>query len=365
MNKPTHIVILCSRLDLPGGIERAVVNTANLFAAKGHSVTLLVLDETGNSFYPIDAAVQVIQHPLSFGITPGGNIITRKIKLLSDVLKMRKVLKELQPDLIIATEYPFAAAAILCGARKQTKVISWEHHHFYELKRNRFWNRVFQLTYPRLDSIVCLNEDEKKLSDTINANTVVIPNFIETTSSLPSDLSNKFLLTVGRLTSVKGTDLLLQTAKIVLQKHPDWIWKLIGDGDMKDETRQFITRENLQTQLIIQQPIDHNILPEYKNASIYVMTSRNECFPMTLLEAMSAGLPCISFDCETGPRHIIKNNENGLLVEKENPVKLAEAISSLIINKEQRKKMGENALKSVQQFTPGIIYQLWKEKIFI
>ncbi len=338
-----------------------MVNTANLFVTKGHSVTLLILDEASNSFYPVNPLIKIIQQPLSFGITPEGNIITRKIKLLSDVLKLRKLVKQLQPDIIIATEYPFAVAAVLSGTKKQSKVVSWEHHHFYELKRNLFWNRVFKLTYPRLDSVVCLNEDEKKLFKTINSNTFVIPNFIEPALSLPSDLSNKFILTVGRLTSVKGTDHLLQTAKIVLQKHPDWKWKIIGDGDMKEEIMQFIEKEDLQNKLIIQLPVDHNILPEYKNASVYVMTSRNECFPMTLLEAMSVGLPCISFDCETGPRHIINNNEDGLLVEKENPAKLAEAISSLITNEGRRKKMGEKAFTNVQRFSPDKIYELWQQ----
>lgn len=354
-----HIAILCSRLDLPGGIERAIVNTANLFAHEKHPVTLVILDETKNSFYPLLPAVQVMQQTLSFGITPEGNVISRKIKLLTDVLKLRNLLKDLKADLVIASEYPFAAAAILAGARKISKVVSWEHHHYYELKRNVFWNNVFRLTYPRLDAVVCLNNDEKRLFASINHNPVVIPNSIE--PSPPSLLTNKLILTVGRLTAVKGTDFLLQTAKLVLQEHPTWQWKLIGDGDMKEQVIQFIEKENLQNRLIIQPPVSHSIISEYQNASLYVMTSRNECFPMTLLEAQSAGLPCISFDCDSGPRHIIRNEENGLLVEKENSSQLAAAVSSLIIDDARRKKMGELAINNIQQFSPDNIYQLWKQ----
>lgn len=354
-----HIAILCSRLDLPGGIERAIVNTANLFAQKEHQVTIVILDETKSSFYPLLPAVQVIQQPLSFGITPEGNVISRKIKLLTDVLKLRKLLKDLKADLVIASEYPFAAAAILAGTKKISKIVSWEHHHYYELKRNVFWNNVFRLTYPRLDAVVCLNNDEKMLFASINHNPVVIPNFIE--PSPPSLLTNKLILTVGRLTAVKGTDFLLQTAKLVLHEHPTWQWKLIGDGDMKEQVIQFIEKENLQNRLIIQPPVSHSIISEYQNASLYVMTSRNECFPMTLLEAQSVGLPCISFDCDSGPRHIIKNEENGLLVEKGNSSQLAAAASSLIMDDAKRKKMGELAINNIQQFSPDNIYQLWKQ----
>ena len=101
--------------------------------------------------------------------------------MLSDVLKLRKLLRETMPDCLIATEYPFAAAAILAGAGRKSNVVSWEHHHLYELKRNIFWHKIFKYTYPRLDTIVCLNEDEKKLFEPINNQSVVIPNFITIT----------------------------------------------------------------------------------------------------------------------------------------------------------------------------------------
>ena len=86
---------------------------------------------------------------------------------------------------------------------------------------------------------------------------------------------------------------------------------------------------------------------------------------MVLLEAQSVGLPCIAFDCETGPRHIISNNTDGILVEKENTTKLAEAINSLITNEEKRIKMGVAAFENVQRFSPDAIYKFWEEKILL
>lgn len=356
---PNHIVLLCSRLDLPGGIERAVVNTANLFSRNGHRVTLVVLDETDKSFYPIDTTIELVQHPLSFGITPDGNIISRKIKLLTDVLKLRRLLKSLTPGLVIATEYPFAAAAILAGARQHTKVISWEHHHYYELKRNLFWNNVFRFTYPRLDAVVCLNEDERKLFATINAHPVVIPNFIGARTTTAH--THKQILTVARLTAVKGIDYLLTAAAWVLKKHPDWTWTLIGDGEMKEQVTTFIAEQKLQQQFTLLPPVSHHVQHYYDQASLYVMTSRHECFPMTLLEAQASGLPCISFDCDTGPRHII-TPDTGVLVEKENPQALAAAISSIIENEVIRYNMQSNAVKNVQRFSPKVIYEAWQQK---
>jgi amylovoran biosynthesis glycosyltransferase AmsD len=354
-----HIAILCSRLDLPGGIERAVVNTANLLAEHSHNVTLLILDDTNKSFYPVHPKINIVQESLSFGITAQGNVISRKIRLLSDVLKLRRLIRQIQPTAIIASEYPFVAAAILCGAKKNSKVISWEHHHYHELKRNTFWNKIFKLTYPRLDTVICLNKDEQKLFSTVSTKPVVIPNFIEQAQT--TDVSTKTILTIGRLTHVKGTDLLLQVAKEVLQKNPGWQWKLIGDGEMKENVLQFIEKEKLQNILIVQAPVSHQVLEEYQQASLYVMSSRNECFPMTLLEAQSVGLPCVAFDCDSGPRHIINHQSDGILVENGNIDTMIKAISYLINDETTRKKMGEQAFINVKRFAPEKIYSLWKD----
>jgi amylovoran biosynthesis glycosyltransferase AmsD len=363
MVAPKHIAILSSHLNLAGGYERIIPYTANLFAEKGIQTTLIILGDTAESFYPIHKKVHVIQKNADFGITEKGNIVSRKIKMLRDLITLRKILKELHADTVICTEYPFAVSAILCGGKKYAKVISWEHTHFSVNIKNTFWTKLFRRTYPKLDGIVCLNEDEKKLFKTLNNNVTAIPNFV-TPVDTTSTLRNKVILTIARLTAVKGITHLLQTAKLVLLQHPDWQWKLIGTGEMKNDVLHFIEKENLQTKLILQEPVSHNIQSEYQNTSLYVMTSLNECFPMVLLEALSNGLPCIAFDCDTGPRHIITNNEDGLLVEKENSEKLAAAISSLINDEEKRKKMGSAAIVNVQRFSSDAVYKQWEEKIF-
>jgi len=358
LSTPKHIAILCSRLDLPGGIERAIANTSALFIQNGHKVSLVILDETANSFYPLDSSIHIIQQKLSFGITKEGNVVSRKIKMLTDVLKLRRILKQLKADFVIATEYPFAIAAILTGAKKHSKILSWEHHHYYELEKNGFWEGLFKLSYPKLDAVVCLNKDEKKIFESLNQNPVVIPNFIRMAAE-PLPKSHHFLLTIARMDPVKGIHLLLETAAIVLKQSPGWKWKIIGDGEMKNEVLTFIDKEDIKDQLILQPPVNHLVEKEYQQAAIYVMTSENECFPMTLLEAMSAGTPCVAVDCETGPRHIIRNNEDGLLVKERTPQKLAEAISSLINDEQKRKRMGEKAFVNIQRFSSEKIYQMW------
>ena len=341
-----------------------MVNTANLFAEKGNQITLVLLADTAESYYPIHEKIPVIQLPLTFGIMKKGNMISRKIKMIRDILTLRRTLKKLKPSLVICTEYPYAIAAILSRPGNGTKIVSWEHTHFSVNIKNKFWTKLFRLTYPKLDKIICLNEDEKRLFQPVHDQVMVIPNFVERSANA-SALQNKTILTVARLAPIKGIIHLLQAAKIILKAKSGWQWKIIGDGELEKEVKEFIKKERLQNKLILQKPVDQDIHAEYQNASLLVMTSINECFPMVLLEALSNGLPCIAFDCDTGPRHIIRHNEDGLLVEKENPGKLAEAISLLISNEEQRKKMGTNAMKNVQRFSPELIYDLWNKEVFI
>ena len=86
MQSKQHIAIVCSRLDLPGGIERAIVNTANLFAEKDHKVILVIFDETSRSFYPLNDRILIITKAFDFGLTTKGNIVSRKINFLRNLI---------------------------------------------------------------------------------------------------------------------------------------------------------------------------------------------------------------------------------------------------------------------------------------
>ena len=355
-----HIVLICSRLDMPGGIERAIVNTANLFAENNHPVTVLILDESDKSFYPIHSSVITKQYPLLFGITGKGNKLSRKIQFLRDIKKLKIILKKINACTVIATEYPFAITAIMSGAKKYSNVFSWEHHHFDWLKKSFFWKFLFGSFYPKLDGIVCLNKTEAEHFKQY-APVSIIPNFIENKSGKKTTGNAKTILSVGWLIHRKGIDFIMHAAKIVFTKHPDWKWKIIGEGEMKNQLLEFIKKENLEDKLILQQPVSSNIDDEYCNASIFVLASRFEAFPMVLLEAMSFGVPCISFDCLSGPSDIITNDEDGILVDKENPVKLAEAINKLIEDESLRIEMGGKSFENVKRFSPERIYQLWKK----
>lgn len=360
MAKPAHhIVFICSRMDLPGGTEHAIVRTANLLLSAGYRVSLLILDETDRVYFDLNKNVQVVSAHLHFGINAGGNVFTRKLALWRHTVQLGRMLQNMAPDVVIATEYHFAAAARFATRKLNSRLYAWEHHHFRELEKSRFWNYLFRKSYPALDAVICLNEEEAGFYSAMGAKTVVIPNYIEKQNE--SGRNHQTIITVARLSFVKGIDRLIEVATQVLKKHASWKWCIIGDGPFEDAIRQTIERESLEERLILLPPQGPDLSAYYQHSDVYVMTSRNECFPMVLLEAMSHGLPCVAFDCETGPRAIIRNGEDGVLLPDGNIGEMVKAISSLIGDVEKLKAMGIAARKNVDRFAPEKVLALWRQ----
>lgn len=188
---------------------------------------------------------------------------------------------------------------------------------------------------------------------------MVIPNFTRP-QNLQSRNENQQILSVAGLIQRKGIDLLLKVAEQVLIENPGWNWKLIGDGPMKIQVQEFIRNKKLENRLILQSPAGPDISADYQQSAIYVMTSRFEAFPLVLLEAMSWGIPCISFDCPSGPNEIIQHGNTGLLVPPEDIAALITAINNLIVNQDLRMKMSVAGLQAVQQYYPENIYKKWQ-----
>jgi amylovoran biosynthesis glycosyltransferase AmsD len=358
-DQPPHIMILASRLDLPGGTERMVVAAANLFRSKGHAVTLLIPEEVHPSFFPLDKSVQIVHDPLDFGITETGNIVTRKTRLALHVIRLRRAIKKINPSIIISTDYVYTICARLAINKKGPKVFAWEHHHFHWLNKSSFWRWLQRRTYSGLDGVICLNKTEAQLHRAAGSKTFVIPNFIEANDQ--AALESKTLLTVGWLIDRKGIDFVPRIASEVLNNHPDWKWIIVGSGDKKEQLKKSIHELHLEDRVSIVSPSTPDLRQIYLNASIYVMTSRFECFPMVLLEAMSFGIPSVAFNCPTGPSEIITNKVDGFLSHKGDLPAMNKTLQLLMDDSALRKEMGAAAIRNVERFVPEKIYPLWKE----
>lgn len=208
----------------------------------------------------------------------------------------------------------------------------------------------------QLDQFVVLTQEDYNNWPEIKKK-IVIPNFIPIYNGEPSDLSIKNAIAVGRYTWQKGFDLLIEAWDQVARCHPDWTLNIYGSGDSKSY-HDMIFAKGLSDKIFCH-TASTNIFETLKTGSLFVFSSRFEGFGIVLIEAMSVGLPTISFACPCGPKDIISHNSDGLLIRNGDINSLAKGICHLIEQPELRIKMGKNAQKKALLFSADNIMKKW------
>lgn len=370
------IYYIYTALVTKGGADRVIVEKANWLAEHGHEIAIITDTQMGREpVFPLSPKVRLIDLAVDFSQEYGHGFLVRiwmYYKLMRQYRKMvADVLMKDRPDIVISTlgrDISFITK-IKDGSKKIGEAHTTKHfiRNFHLLEQRnvifkyltKFFRWHMDRQVNRLDALVVLtSQDEHDWGDKIPI--YVIPNSFPFYPDKPSLCDNKQAIIVGRYNSAKGYNYLIDAWKIVYQKHPDWIINIFGSGEYKDRVRKQIQDNGLQDVVIMNNPIDH-IMEEYLKSSIYVMSSVFEGFAMVLLEAMSCGLPCVSFDCPYGPRNVITDGVDGILVEYLNSQALADNICKLIENEELRKRMGNNGRRNVLRFSREMIMPQWVE----
>ena len=370
------IYYIYTALVTKGGADRVIAEKANWLAEHGHEIAIITDTQMGREpVFPLSPKVRLIDLAVDFSQEYGHGFLVRiwmYYKLMRQYRKMvTDVLMKDRPDIVISTlgrDISFITK-IKDGSKKIGEAHTTKHfiRNFHLLEQRnvifkyltKFFRWHMDRQVNRLDALVVLtSQDEHDWGDKIPI--YVIPNSFPFYPDKPSLCENKQAIIVGRYNSAKGYNYLIDAWKIVYQKHPDWIINIFGSGEYKDRVRKQIQDNGLQDVVIMNNPIDH-IMEEYLKSSIYVMSSVFEGFAMVLLEAMSCGLPCVSFDCPYGPRNVITDGVDGILVEYLNSQALADNICKLIENEELRKRMGNNGRHNVLRFSRETIMPQWVE----
>ena len=220
---------------------------------------------------------------------------------------------------------------------------------------SNFWIGLFIKQIKRLDRFVVLSEEDKGYWKGLN-NIEVINNPIKFIPETYSTCKNKIAIAVGRYTEQKGFDLLMKAWKIVEQKHPDWHLNIYGSGD-KETYQNLAKQEDIKTLSCHDSVKD--IYSKYEESSLFLLSSRYEGFGLVLAEAMSCGVPTVSFACPCGPKDIINDGVDGFLVQNGNIEEFASKICYIIENNDKRTAMGYNARNNIARFEEKYIMKKW------
>lgn len=345
-------------VSLTGGTERVTVNLASLFYKKGHDVTVVSYyqGKTPITYSPIEG-VKVV-YLLETRCPDEGN----RLKRLRLFIKAFKALKEYvrqerisEKDIIISQN--FFSNALMWLSGNAYKVIGCEHFK-YDLYSNLV-SKIRCHVYSYLKCIVTLTEkDQKRFMEHLDANkTAAIANMVVVKDGVEPDIDSKDIICMGRLTPQKGFDILIDAMVIVAKKHPDWKVNIFGEGEDKDLLKKQIIKNGLQKHVILR-GYSTNINAEFSKSAFFVLSSRYEGFPLALIEALGQGMPSVAFDCPEGPAQLLETG-GGILVERENVTKLADAICYMIEHQEFRAECVEHRDYIRQHLSPEKIYETW------
>ena len=373
---PLKLVYITPALYMAGGVERVLTWKANYFAEHfGYDITIILTEGRDKPlFYPLSDKIKVVNLDINFEDLWTYSFAKKIFVYLKKQRQYKKLLTaellRIHPDITISllrreinfiTDIPDGSKKIGEMHVNRANYRNFEANEATWIKQlfAKWWMNNLVKHLKNLDKFVVLTYEDKDAWKELS-NIEVIPDPLSFNPHMSSPLVEKRVIGVGRYVYQKGFDLLLKAWAQVEKECPDWELAIYGEGDRTPYQKQ-AKELNLDLTRCHLEDRSSDIEKEYCRSSVFVFSSRFEGFGMVLVEAMACGLPVVSFDCPCGPKDIIKNGEDGLLVENGNVSALAEGLSSLINNAEQRKRMAENAQRNAQRFNIHQIADKWNQ----
>jgi glycosyltransferase involved in cell wall biosynthesis len=368
------IVYCLDSINYVGGIQRITVLKANqLSVLPSNDVWVLVADNSGERYFNLSPTVHFVDLDVNYyedDWKSKWNVLKGIfIKRRTHKRRLSAQLMQIRPDIVVSVGQ--SEKNILPRIKGDWATIR-EFHFTRDYRRrmartwfeklNSFIGEIIErcFTLRKYDRIVVLTQEDKNTNWRNTKHVVVIPNFITIPFSSMSPLSEKRVIAVGRLSYQKNFTSLIRAFSIIAKRFPEWKLDILGDGDEWSLLTNLINKLSLEENVRLCGVTDH-IEEKMLSSSIFALSSRFEGFGLVLLEAMSCGLPCVSYSCPCGPKDIISDGVDGFIVPMEDEVMLAERIEYLIEKEERRKEMGEAAYKKAHNYSINIIISMWMD----
>jgi glycosyltransferase involved in cell wall biosynthesis len=373
--EPRVLILLTSAWGM-GGTIRAAINLAGYLAPRYDVELLSVLRRRESPFFPVDPDVKLTAlTDLRPGAMPWGlrrlqRLLRGVPSVLMDPRDRGFRLWNLWVDIMVAHKLR-RQTGFLIGTRPGLNLLAADLsppglitvglEQMNLPAHRRPMRRQMKRLYPRLDALVVLTaEDEERYADMLAGPVRVarIPNTVYGLDGRTARLDARTILAAGRLTRQKGFKLLIRAFADVSADHPEWRLRICGGGPLERRLQAQIERLGLADVVTLAGPAEH-LGDEMANASIFALSSRVEGFPLVLIEAMSRGMAVVAFDCPTGPRDVIQDHRNGILVPPRDTAALAAALREMIEDPELRRRCGAAAVATGRQYGIDAIGPRW------
>lgn len=366
-----HLLIYIHSLE-NGGAERVVANLANHWASLGWQVTVVTVAPRTQDFYALDAAVRRI----SLNLTgQRRNVLAGFWRTARRAHALRRVLRALRPDVALSAMHTCnVILALAARGLPGLRAIGSEHNFPPKAPMGVIWETLRRHAYGHLTAVVALtHECAGWLAQHSHARAIpVIPNPVGW--PLPCNApridpaaacrpGRRILLGVGRLSIEKNFSALVELFSRLAPGHPEWDLVILGDGPLRGALSAQVSGAGMDTRIFLPGSVG-NMGEWYAQAALYAMSSDFEGFPNTLVEAMAYGLPAVSFDCDTGPRDIIRHAIDGYLIAPGDMPAMEAALGRLMQDPQLRNDFAVRAIEARERFSMKKIAGMW-EALFV
>lgn len=347
------ILYITNGINGPGGLERVLSIKASYLAEYyKYEVFILSLNGNGNNpFYTFSDKIKFLN------IVVSGN----PLKYIFNYIKgVRRTVEYIKPDIVLVCDDGLKGFFIPKILKEKIPIIYERHASISLNAKNSIKGKLIILLMKsqvkNFSKFVVLTKSNIK--EWKGNNIIAIPNPLSFNCQSDNPLDQKKVIAVGSHSYNKGFDLLLKSWKEINKNHPDWKLTIYGKSDTKKQFIKLARQLEIENTVFFYEPV-LDIKQKYLESSIMVLPSRSEGFGMVLIEAMACGVPCVSFDCPSGPRDIISNNIDGFLVPAENIELMIDKILILIKDQQLRLNFGFKARENVKRFDIEVIMKQW------
>jgi glycosyltransferase involved in cell wall biosynthesis len=328
---------------------------------RGHGVSVITLFGEGHDFYKLPAGVKRVALNIAGNSPTMLQGITNNLRRLR---KLRAAVRSVSPDIVISHTAQTNVLSSLAVIGTRRKLVLVEHSDPSRNAGPGWWKLLRRISYPFANKLVSVSRGVNEFFNWLPESRKSVIHNPLADDCLPSrnvtDSDAKQVVAMGRLVAVKGFDRLLTAFRLASEQTPDWRLVIIGEGELRPELEETIERyglaDNVQLMGLVRNPFE-----VLRRSRFFVMSSRSEGFPYALLEAMACGLPAIAMDCSAGPREIIRDNVDGIIVPEGDVAALATAMRRLMTDEAERRRLSAQALQVREKFSADKIVQRWEE----
>ena len=370
------IVYIVGGLLRPDGMSHVLCHKVNCLAEHtDYKIFVVLTEQAGKPFYyKLSPKIEYVNFDINFDELDTMPILRKIVYYTKKQSLYKKMLSDylckIKPDITVsAMRREINFINNVPDGSKKVGELHFNKSNYREFNKsflpsfvNRFitkvWRKKLIHEIKRLDKFVVLSHEDCEAWTKLD-NVIVIPNSISYFPSSSSTCKDHKVIAVGRYTYQKGFDMLIDAWRIVSQRHPDWKLNIYGSGD--NEIYQSLADSKQVGDSISCHSAVNNIYEKYLESSIFVLSSRYEGFGLVLAEAMSCGIPVVTFTCPCGPKDIVTDKVDGLWVEPGNVYDMADKICYLIEHEDERIDMGQKAAESSLRYREEPIMNKWIE----